>query len=261
MEGNDPRYMYQDTGGSMRAFLIVILFFLAFLLFASGVMGNTDLTSNRASAASAPVQPVAPVVVNPVAADPQVITIQETPITNDANALSIPVTGTCTNPYTVRSGDILSQIAVTCDTTIAAIRQANPQVTDANMIYPGQQLVIPNAVAAPPQPVVPVTGDPSAKMIVPVTGIYPMIATGTGLQVKGIGFPPNTPVNVAIGPQSTGYTVVTSGVTDAAGNLTTRITIPTAPDSQTPWVVVVATTTQPAIQAMSQPFNIGPTAQ
>ena len=254
MEGYDPKYPYQDTGGSMRAFFIVVLFFLAFLLFASGTIGNANLTSNNPGSAQVPVQAAAPAAAAPVVEQPQVITIQESPSTNTGDNLSIPVTGSCTNPYTVRSGDILSQIAVNCDITLAAIRQANPQVTDANLIYPGQQLIIPNATAVQPT-AVPVQSVPAAK--VPVTGLYPLVKAGSGLQVKGIGYPPNTPVNIAIGPLSAGYTVVTSGITDANGNLTSRIVTPNATDPQTPWVVVVTTTGQPPIQAMSQPFLIG----
>ena len=262
MDGYEQR-VPEHSGGAVRTFFIVILFFLAFLLFASGVIGNANLTSNTPGSGQVPVQAAAPVTTGPVVInEPQVITIQESPTPNNGDN-SIPVTGECTNPYIVRFGDMLSQIAAVCDTTVAAIRQANSQITDANLIYPGQQLVIPN-VAAPPPPVqpttvaVPVTGEPVGKMLIPGTGLYSLVQAGTGMQVKGIGYPANTPVNVAIGPQNTTYTVVTSGVTDANGNLTTRIVIPSAPDSQTPWVVVVSTTTQPPIQAMSQPFVIGP---
>jgi len=259
MDGYDQR-IPESSGGAVRTFFIVILFFLAFLLFASGVIGNANLTSNTPGSGQVPVQAAAPVTTGPVVNEPQVITIQESPTPNDN---TIPVTGECTNPYIVRFGDVLSQIAAVCDTSVAAIRQVNPQITDANLIYPGQQLVIPNVAVPPPavQPTtvaVPVTGEPIAKMPVPVTGLYSMVQAGTGLQVKGIGYPANTPVNIAIGPQNTSYTVVTSGITDTNGNLTTRIVVPSAPDSQTPWVVVVSTTTQPPIQAMSQPFVIGP---
>jgi LysM repeat protein len=252
MEGYDPRYTYRDPGGTVRAFFIVILFFLTFLLFASGSVGNVDLTSNAPGSGQDVVQAAAP-----SDADPQVITIQDAPVSTNSGNLSIPVTGSCTNPYTVRQGDILSQIAVICDASIADIRRANPQITDVNLIYPGQQLVIPNTSVVPVQPTAaPVRSEPGANIAVPVTGLYPVIRPGAGLQVRGIGYPANTPVNIAIGPQNAGYTVITSGVTDANGNLTTRITVPNAPDSQIRWVVVVATTGQPPIQAISQPFTI-----
>ncbi len=267
MNDYDPRFTNVDPGGGMRAFFIVILFFLAFILFFSTSMAGVNLTPTTPGAQAAAPAPAAPAQSAPAASQPQVITIQESPSTTSQAGGSVPVTGSCTNPYTVQSGDTLSQIAVNCNTTLAAIRQANPQITDANMILPGQQVNIPNAAAPQPTVVIPETGkdngtpfvpQPTATAPVPVTGVIPTINTGTGLQVRGINFPPNTQVNVAIGPQSQGYTIVANGVTDAGGSLTTNITVPTAPNAQTPWVVVVATTSQPPIQAMSQPFFINP---
>jgi LysM repeat protein len=252
---NDSGQLYStgDSGGGMRAFFVVILFFLAFLLFASSSLAGVNLTSN--TGAGAPSATLA-------TTQPQVITIQQSPTKPSQSGALVPVTGGCTNPYTIQPGDSLSQIAVNCNTSLAAIRQANQQIASANLIYPGQQLNIPNGSTVQ----IPITGkeeataipQPSATALVPVSGLIPAIQPGTGLQVRGINYPPNTPVNVAIGQQSVGYTVVTSGVTDASGNLTTQITIPAASNSQSPWVVVVSTTNQPTIQAMSQPFTIGP---
>jgi hypothetical protein len=78
------------------------------------------------------------------------------------------------------------------------------------------------------------------------------------MQVKGLNYPANTPVHIAIGPRNLGYNVVGSGITDAAGNITATIIVPTAPDPNTPWVVVVATIGDPIIQAASTPFTISP---
>jgi LysM repeat protein len=234
----------------MRTFLIILLLFMAFLIFLNGSLSGVDLTPNTPGASQSSVQAAAP------AEAPQVIMIQESPATNRTGGGSVPVTGGCSDPYTVQPGDSLSQIAVVCDTSLAVIRQANPHITDANLIYPGQQLRIPNAIAAQPSQAAPVQVSPTA--IVPVTGALPLIPAGTGLQIKGIGYPANTPVNVAIGPQTQGYTVVANGVTDADGNLTTRITVPEAHNAQTPYGVVIATTGTPPVQAMSQPFLIGP---
>jgi LysM repeat protein len=246
-----------DSGGGMRTFFVVILFFLAFLLFASSSPAGVNLTSTTANS----VQAATPAATF-TATQPQVITIQQSPATTSQSSASVPVTGGCANPYTIQPGDSLSQIAVNCNTSLATIRQANLQITSANLIYPGQQIILPNGSTVQ----IPVTGkeaataipQPSATTLVPVTGLIPAIQPGTGLQVRSINFPPNTPVHVAIGPQSVGYTVVTSGVTDASGNLTSVITVPTASNAQTPWVVVVSTTNQPTLQAMSLPFTIGP---
>lgn len=53
---------------------------------------------------------------------------------------------TCGATYTVVRGDTLRSIASRCDTTVAAIQRANPEVRDPNRIYPGQVLVMPGAV-------------------------------------------------------------------------------------------------------------------
>jgi LysM repeat protein len=261
----------------MRAFLILILFVLTFILFVSGFMRGANLTSNPPGSAGAySVQAAAPEVA------PQVITIQESPsaVTNPGS-ISVPVTGSCSDPYTIQPGDTLLQIAAICNTSLVNIRQANPQIADANLIYPGQQLHIPGAIAAvQPTLPVPVTGDqinqagtstnqqtlPSQAaneiQINPTpaalsSGLYATIPTGTGLQVKGIDFPPNTPVTIAVGPQGQGYSPVANGVTDASGNVTVHIEAPQAQNPQTLYVVVVATAGTPPVQAMSQPFFIG----
>lgn len=246
----------------MRTFFIVGLFLAAFILVIANLLAGVDLTPNIVESAQA----TAPSAVT-TASEPQVITIQDSPATTSQNSALVPVTGGCANPYTVQSGDSLSQIAVNCNTTLAAIRQANLQIINANLIYPGQLVNIPNGYSAQ----VPVTGQVDVTPVtpvpqtctcgpaaVPVTGVVPMLMPGSFLQVQAINFQPNTPVNVAIGPQNTVYTVVTQGVTDANGNLTTLITVPTASNSQTLWIVVVSTTTQPSAQVMSRTFNIDP---
>lgn len=45
--------------------------------------------------------------------------------------------------YVVRRGDTLFEIARRFGTTVERIVQANPQITDPNLIYPGQRLCIP----------------------------------------------------------------------------------------------------------------------
>lgn len=260
-----PSSSYPDggVGGGLKAFFLLVFLFLVFLLVSSSSIAQTDLTPDTPAAVQA-----AP------AQEPQVITIQDnsqnTPIggngPSDTNN-TVPVTGavTCTNPYTVQPGDMLSSIAAACNTTVADIRLANPSITNINLIYPGEQLSIPGmgGTTAQTNPL-PVTGSniqeqpTQAAPIqpVPVTGAMPVIPAGIRLQVKGLGFPANKPVNIAIGPQNAGYNVAATGVTDADGNLTTTITVPTSSDPNAPWVVVVATTGKPPIQAMSRPFLI-----
>lgn len=230
----------------MRYLFVVVLFFAAFILVVTNLLAGVNLTSNSPSV----VQAAVPAAVT-TASEPQVISIQDSPATTSQNSALVPVTGGCSNPYTIQSGDSLSQIAVNCNTTLIAIRQANLQIVNADLINPGQQVNLPNGAFVQ----IPVTGQEETS---PVTGSVPMLIPGSSLQVRAINFQPNTPVNVAIGPINTAYTALTSGVTGANGNLTTSITVPAVTNSQTLWVVVVSTTTQPSVQAMSPTFNIGP---
>ncbi len=47
------------------------------------------------------------------------------------------------NSYVIQAGDTLSAIAQKKGTTVSALMQANPSITNPNMIYSGQSLVIP----------------------------------------------------------------------------------------------------------------------
>lgn len=53
---------------------------------------------------------------------------------------------TCGTGYTVVQGDTLNKIAARCDTTVSALRRANPEIGSGNLIYPGQYLYLPGAL-------------------------------------------------------------------------------------------------------------------
>ncbi|MFN6039375.1 MAG: LysM peptidoglycan-binding domain-containing protein, partial [Bacteroidota bacterium] len=50
---------------------------------------------------------------------------------------------TATIDYQIQPGDTLSEIAATHNTTIDHLMELNPQISDANLIYSGHNLVIP----------------------------------------------------------------------------------------------------------------------
>jgi LysM repeat protein len=52
----------------------------------------------------------------------------------------------CGTGVTVASGDTLRKIADRCGTTVSALRLANPEIGNGNLIYPGQSLLLPGAV-------------------------------------------------------------------------------------------------------------------
>lgn len=59
---------------------------------------------------------------------------------------------------TVKKGDTLSAIAKANKTTVAAIAKANPQITNVNLIRPGQKITIPTAAATSKPTVTTTTG-------------------------------------------------------------------------------------------------------
>ena len=76
---------------------------------------------------------------NPEITNPNVIYIGQ--------RITLPGTGpshnTQSQKYTVKPGDTLSGIAQKFGVGLQSLRQANPQVSDPNMIYPGQVLTVP----------------------------------------------------------------------------------------------------------------------
>jgi LysM repeat protein len=216
----------------MRTVIALAMIFLLFIIFLSSILKNVDLTPDTAAVVEAAAI---------LSSEPPVVTVPESPAVIIPVTAMVPVTGGCATAYIVEPGDWLLKIARNCDTTLAVILQANPQIIDRDLIYPEQQISLPGG---------------SAISSVPVTGPRSGIRAGDVLQVQVINFPPNSAVNVAIGPETSGYTVVTSGMTDNSGNLTTHITVPSAADAQTPWLVAVASISDAPIQAVSESFFI-----
>ena len=260
-------YGYGEVGSSMKVLLLLVIVFAAFIFIASTSLANVDLTPDTPAVVSNP----AVLEDSTIVGGYEIVTIQnDSPVVLDSgtgtgqDVIAVPVTGTCSDPYVVRQGDMLSSIAVLCDTTIADIRLANPEIVNANMIYAGQQIRIPSqSNAALPVPV-PVTSvnETAPQVVTNPLGTQDMdmavISPGTGVQATGINFPPNTPVYIAIGPRDTGYTITASGTTDQNGSVAASIIVPAAPDANDPWVVVITTTETPVIQAASAPFLIQP---
>src|SRR5215211_2422162 len=52
----------------------------------------------------------------------------------------------CGTSVTVVSGDTLRKIAERCGTTVSALQRANPEIGNGNLIYPGQNLLLPGTV-------------------------------------------------------------------------------------------------------------------
>jgi LysM repeat protein len=265
------RYPLDEGTAGMKAFFLVVLFFSFFLLIASSSLAQVDLTPDTPPANTSQTD----------LSDQQaeVIMIQDSSPSTALEAdtqPAIPVTGSCTNPYTVRDGDTLSLIAEMCGTTLGAIRLANPQITNINLIYAGQQLVIPTTSAGDDNPV-PVTSDSKLVIIptntpaptqtpaaiIPSTGntnqaTVTQIVEGTLLQITVRNFPANTPLNIYLQEQGGLTTLFAVGATSLDGSLTTSATLPQTTNPETIYTITVSTASGPLVQAVSDPFTIAP---
>jgi LysM repeat protein len=56
---------------------------------------------------------------------------------------------TCTSPYTVQAGDTLTGIAQKCTVDYASLLAVNGSLSNPNLIFPGQQVVIPQGGSIP----------------------------------------------------------------------------------------------------------------
>ncbi len=63
-----------------------------------------------------------------------------------APASQVFAASSCGTGYTVVKGDTLAKIASRCDTTVSALRRANPEIGNGDLIYPGQYLYLPGAL-------------------------------------------------------------------------------------------------------------------
>ncbi len=58
---------------------------------------------------------------------------------------AVSAKATCSSPYIVQRGDTLRGIAQKCGVTLNALLSANPAITNPNLIYRGQRIVIPGS--------------------------------------------------------------------------------------------------------------------
>jgi LysM repeat protein len=266
-----PSQRNVEANNPMKAFVLLVLLILLFVFLSVSGIARVNLTPDTPAVGAQSFLPVEPQVIMIQDSTPGLAVVPET--------VFVPVTGaaTCSDPYVVRQGDNLSQIAVLCNTTVGAIRLANPQISNINLIYPGMLVRIPGGAPAPlPEPV-PVAGgdkDPffqwtatpddfSFQLIEPTP--QPNIETtavfraGTQMTVRAINLPPASPVSIAVGPLGGEYQIIGMGMTDELGNFVGSITVPESPQAAIlPHVVVISTTSPPISQTISPPFFISP---
>jgi hypothetical protein len=89
-----------------------------------------------------------------------------------------------------------------------------------------------------------------------VTVPTPTAAPGTGIEVRGTGFPANTTVDIGIGQPASEFSTIGQGSVDAEGRITTTVTVPSWAMRGLPYVIVMsAAGAEP--RAVSEPFVVG----
>jgi len=185
----------------------------------------------------------------PLSAAPGELWVVQVTTANDArqsalsNVFSVVATVAGPGPivYIVRSGDNLSRIANRFGTTVLALLQANPAITNPRLINAGQVLTIPTGL-----------GQPATVTLTPLRG-----AAGSPVQVNASGFPANAPVVIEVGPADAQPVVTYAGqATDTAGRLSTTVAVPPSALIGQLWTAVVRTTGTPTIAAASNVFAV-----
>lgn len=160
-----------------------------------------------------------------LAANPQIEDTRALPIGME---LDIPTSEQpAQRTYVVERGDTLFGLASRFDTTIAALMEANPEITNPALIYVGQHLTIPTEQDRPGQPVV--TVGPDAGRV------------GDTVLVEADNFPANTPVVVGFGRPNSEYDVILEGRTSPTGSFARTVEVPAFAGPADEWVFVVAT--------------------
>lgn len=130
-------------------------------------------------------------------------------------AQEAPPREVCGEEYVVQEGDTLSEIAVGCNTTVAAMMNANPSIGDPSLIFTGNALTIPETQPMREVSIRPDSGPP-----------------GTTLTVFVSGFPSGAQVQLGLGPPESEYDVVATREIGDDGELVATLTV--SPQIQPP---------------------------
>jgi LysM repeat protein len=158
--------------------------------------------------------------------------------------LSAKQAAECGTVYIVKSHDNLSKIAEYCGTTLANILYKNPQITNPNLIYPGQEISLSGVMPVPtttPSSIAPNTNYRGAARVSVSTT---QAREGGEVTVSISGFPANSTVDYRVGQQNYSYSRVYDGNVASNGKDIITITLPPAADYGEYWVIVVVTTSQ-----------------
>jgi 5-hydroxyisourate hydrolase-like protein (transthyretin family) len=139
--------------------------------------------------------------------------------------------------YIVRPGETLSTIASQNGTTASALETANPDLANMNnTVQPGERLNVPNANEGPTAVLVQGSSTGSSSSSGSSGGSQATLVIG--------GFPANAAVQIGIGMETAPISSVMNATTDANGQLTKQVSMPSGLNSQmsASWVAVAVTT-------------------
>jgi hypothetical protein len=124
---------------------------------------------------------------------------------------------------------------------VQALLDANPEIENRAIIYPGQVLAIPQGDDVDPAP-----GEQTVS-ISPQSG-----PAGTQVEITASGFPPNTQVNIGLGPYESEYDVIETTTTNANGAVVADGRIPANVQPGDEWVFLVELNNQETISQIFQ---------
>jgi LysM repeat protein len=161
-------------------------------------------------------------------------------VSNEFSVISVAPDPNTSTTYVAQEGDTLNSIANKFNRDFESLLVANPQITAANRVSPGQVIFIP--------PQAPGT---------PVTSINPICGpVETDILVSGTDFPPLTSIDLSMGQYLVSYEQVGTTITNSNRTFQTQLTIPNTANIGEYWVVIAGTTASPSARSTSNLFTI-----
>ncbi|MEW6650512.1 MAG: LysM peptidoglycan-binding domain-containing protein [Chloroflexota bacterium] len=146
--------------------------------------------------------------------------------------------------YMVKPGDTLNEIARLFKVTLQDILKTNPSITNPNRIESGIQIKLPEGAAR-----------------IRTAGIDPRSGkAGDKITLAVTGFAANTDLEIRFGPSATDNAVIGTLKTDAKGAILQTVTIPTTAQAGKSYVFIVQVKSDPAVNAVSNPFKVDGTS-
>lgn len=142
--------------------------------------------------------------------------------------------------YIVKPGDTLSKIASLFKVSLTSLLKTNPDITNANRIYRGQQIKLPDGAA-----------------MVRTVGITPISGkAGDSITLGVTGFNPNSEVDIRFGLKETETESIAKVKTDSHGAVLQKVKVPSTAQSGKSYVFVVRSTANTSESAVSNTFTV-----